>query len=113
VLAGAKPPHRAEREAVTLVRGFRRSSHRPSLDGLLEWLAGDPTAKSMHAYDQWVRDRNAELEPDEQRYMGSAGVVAAMETTFPPAGRCSACVTIRVVAMRRSSAVVRAHRRAE
>jgi len=87
VFAGATPPRRAEREAVTLVRGFRRSSHRPPLDGLLAWLATDPTAEGMHAYDRWARARNAELEPDEQRYMGSGGVAFAMETTFAVARR--------------------------
>lgn len=94
VFAGARPPRRAEREAVTLVRGFRRSDRRPPLDGLLEWLAGEPATMGMHAYDQWARDRNAQLSPEDQRYLGGSGVAAAMEMDFAPARRQAEAILI-------------------
>ncbi|WP_445151156.1 hypothetical protein [Baekduia sp. Peel2402] len=78
VLAGAKPPRRAEREAVMLVRGFNRSSRRPPLDGLLEWLDTKPAKLNNAAYDEWARARNAELGPREPRYLLAGGVTFAM-----------------------------------
>jgi predicted DNA-binding transcriptional regulator AlpA len=87
VLAGACPPRRAEREAVTLVRGFRRSSRRSPLDGLLGWISLDPGERGQHAYNAWARARNAELGPDEQRYLGGTGVASAMGMTFALARR--------------------------
>jgi len=87
VLAGAEPVRRAEQEAVKLALGFRRSSRRPALDGLLEWLKTKPRGKGIHRYDAWARDTNAALAPHETPYLTGSGTAGAMRMGFTEARR--------------------------